>query len=922
MKKTLLLPVIALAMSAFIGCAPKTPSFTDDDYGYMLLNDLVGLDGTLSINKDYASITKDNVEKKYYPTEIKTEEFVVDRVYDAEGELILEQKQNYIVLYYGSSRNDANYRIVFSAAKMKRVELQKKGADSWELVSTFIPQAPEYAGAYNGVGYNHDANYVYIIGNELRDDLSNKYMGYEIANYYARGGNLGRDNFMLVPGFYMVQSKFGTNVYKCADMLDLEDGEFFEANWYVKPNNPDLYYITSRGISSSATMYADPTMFLSEIVDEDGNRMKNSYTLNDDYSVKNYKIDGKNAEYTASRGEDGVKFKFVSNKVNNGNDEAVVNNVTILPGKYEFTTNNGASKKFASLTTWFDESALPCEELEQEPRKYIAGDWSYSFEMSYLNFDWDTDDPIDLTYRWNGQNISGANLHADKEGRAVLSFKSNDKDVSIRKGNENIAIVETDNKTSFGFRYDELVRLFNDDFVNPAQKLVISIDKDLNVSVNSSEPSKPTFEYFTNVGIVLVHNDRLLVPYASTYNETYSRTDFFGYVYSGKNEEGIAVVRKDELSKYEGHFLSDKTHTLAFKNGDFKINDASIEYDLTFLVNQSNGDYALAFVFTMNNQEYYALPAVKSFTIYNSNFNRVAYYLDSDIFNSLTGNYVYYGDFGKEYIRFHDDGSLTMDALNAAGDGLVRDVLATYSVSASESGISITAAITLPSGQSGAVPMNKDEGAVVIGGTLAYLEESLYDLQGIYGDGNENAIMFYQNAIFINTPEQNGGFSTRQSIKSISTVEDNGNKKYTIETTYQKPDHKDDKNRWVYVEVNYVIEATFNGETLTSLSFYDKEVGENGRVNLDVTNNHRNYFEQTYKYINVSTSENYSAKLTNSVKDGKINIDVTYRTGGFPEAGTTINGVTIHNGHVAIKINHALTALYLYMNGTTPVMEK
>ena len=68
MKKIRLIPIAVLSLAALAGCGPKyvAPTYVDDDYSYMLLNDLVGSSGTLSINKDYASVVQGENETKYY----------------------------------------------------------------------------------------------------------------------------------------------------------------------------------------------------------------------------------------------------------------------------------------------------------------------------------------------------------------------------------------------------------------------------------------------------------------------------------------------------------------------------------------------------------------------------------------------------------------------------------------------------------------------------------------------------------------------------------------------------------------------------------------------------------------------------------------------------------------------------------------
>lgn len=905
-----------LSLSALAGCGKQSYNFAEEQYSYMLLSDLVSYDGSLSINKDYASFTdNDGVEKKYYPTEIKEEEISYEKILvpgDEEHDPITRTiKEKVVVLYYGSARNDGNYRIIFSANERKFVEFQQSTSDGWKIVHSFVPKAPEFAGAYNGFGYYDDKNYVYIIGNELvrkqflvkKSETETKVVnaiGYEVANYYAYDGAFGRDNFLLVPAFYLAQNILGVNVYKGADMLDYSDGEFFDANWYAPSDSPDLKYFTGTGISKTAAMHADASMFLSELVDEDGNRHQNSYTLDDSYALSSTKVDGELAEYVAKRTENGLVYEFTTN-----NDESNVKkySVTILPGKYEFTVG-GVTKKFASMNTWYDESNLPCVDFGEDPKKYIAGNLSYSFSMYYASFDWDAWEATDLTYAWNDQKISDYKLAADSEGRAVLSFKESDNsNVSIRRANNNIAIVNRGNESSYAYSVDELRRVFSTTFVNPAHDVQITVNDDLEVIVGNAEPIKANFEYLPTFGIVLKYGDNYIIPYAYRRDDKTKADDYYGYVLSSGNEQ-IYLLTENELSKYEGSYTNDGTHTVSFADGAFKVNGSEASYDFTFLTNVQTGDHVFVFEVTIDGGAYYAMPSDGAIILYNSKFERVAYYIDSSIFDSLVGNYVYLGEYGREYIRFHDDGSLTMDCENATHDGLVRDVNATYTIGASEKGVTVTATITLPSGQTGAVPMNKNEGALVIG-DLAYLEESLYDLQGVYGDGSSNAIMVYQNHVYVNIPSREGNFTSKQTIKTIRSTSIEGGRKDVITTE------------------EYVIEATHTSGALSALSFYKISEGESSRVNLLVDSNDAMLTSNFHLKEETAVVTTYDAKLTNSISEGKIKVEILYKYNDIKQtAPTTINGVCYYNGHLSIKINHALTALYLYMDGDTPVMEK
>ncbi len=880
MKKRCLLPIAVLALSALAGCQKQSYNFSEEDYSYMLLSGLVSHEGSLDITKDYATYVTGEGEKKLYPTEIKEETITYEKVIVEDIKRTITE--TVVVVYYGAARNDSNYRVIFSSSEFKVIELQEKKNEKWEVKSSFSPQAPEFAGAYNGIGYFDQHNYVYLYGNTIRKDLSDKFVGYEEALYY--NGTFGREMGLLVPGFYLQSNKNGNLVYKVANLLDMYDHQFFNTYFMAPMNTVNLDYVSSSGVTKDY-FYADSSMFLTDMVDGDGTRHANSYTVSASGVLTNVKVDGQNAVYEAKRTENGLVYEFTV-----GTEKTTV---TTIPGKYEFT-KGGVTKNFASMLTWYDEDTFPCTALVPAPKplKFVLGDLSNSISMYYNGID-RRGNYTGLTYAWNDNPISNYKLVAN-DGRAVLTFTDSSLGkVKVAKGNEDVALVEYGNFSGNMYNTRTLDALFVDTFINPKDEVSITISDDYKITIGSATPIQGNFAYHSEYGIVLTFDNNYFIPYAYK-TDSDLNDEYFGYVLVRQNNE-VSVVRANYLTDCEGLFTNDGTHTLEYDEYELKIDGTKVSYNLEFLRNTSTGVFTLAFSFTAGGEKYYAIYSENSYTIYNSQFQYVNYYFPMSIFQSLRGNYVYDGQFGKEYIRFKDDGKLTLDCYNAEGTGLVRDVEASsFSVSATDSYISVSAIITMPSGSTVQVPMFKDDGAILIG-DLIYLEEVLYDLQGIYGDGSSNAMMIYQNAIYINAGT--GGRSTKQDIVSVSRTSE----KDTIITT------------------EYVIEATYNGETLTLLSYYKIDEDESHKVNLDVTNNHRDYFEQEYTG---SEPDKYSfwMKLKHSISNGRLVVEADYKVNGIREAGTFINGASYHNGHLCIQINHVYT-FYCYMEGGQPALD-
>ena len=884
MKKKCLLPIAILALSSLAGCQKQSYNFSEEDYSYMLLSGLVGQKGTLDITKDYATYVNGELEKKLYPTDIKEETITYEKVIVEDIKRTVTE--NVVTIYYGAARNDSNYRVIFSASEFKLVELQQKKAEEWEVISSFSPSAPEFAGAYNGLGYFDRYNYVHFYGNEFRKDLDDRYVGYEAAMYY--NGTFGRDMGLLVPGFYLLSNKSGTTVYKCTNLLDMYDHEFFNVYYVTSLTNENLDYVGSAGVSKDY-MYADASMFLTDMVDEDGTRHDNSYTISASGALTQVKVDGQNATYIPKRTENGLIYEFTV-----GNEKTTV---TQLPGKYEFT-KGGVTKKFASMLTWYDEETFPCIALIPAPKplKFVVGDLSNSLSMYYTGID-RRGNYTGLTYAWNDSPISNYKLAANSEGRAVLSFTDSKLGkVVASKGNNDVAIVEYGDFAGYMYNTATLDTLFVDTFINPKDEVSIVVGEDYKVTIGNSAPIQGNFTYLSEYGITMVIGDYYFIPFAYKTDSSTLNDVYFGYVLlNSQTGSTVSTVRAEYLTECEGLFTNDGTHTFSYENYELQIDGVKVNYSLEFLVNQTLGTYTLALSYTQGGNKYYAIYSDKAFTIYDSNFNYYAYYFPMDIFRSLKGNYVYDGELGKEYIRFKEDGKLTLDCFNADRTAIVRDVEASsYSVAATENYISVNATITMPSGSTVQVPMFKEDGAILIGDYI-YLEEVLHDLQGIYGDGSSNALLIYQNAIYVNAGV--GGGNTKQKIVSLERT----NAKDIITTE------------------KYVIEATYNGESLSTLSYYEISEGESSRVNLQTSSNNRDYFEAEYTGLEPGVYS-FWMRMKHSISNGRIIVEADYKVNGLREPGTFINGACYYNGHLCVKINHVYT-FYCYMENNTPMLE-
>ena len=236
MKKTKIMPVFLLSVITLAGCTPKyvPPTYTDEDYGYLMdlmdLGELMGTAGELVFTKDYTTITQGELVTKLYPTDIQRETISYEATrYDEQlEEVTVTITEEILTVYYGTQRNDADYRITFTPTELKRLVLQKKVDGKYVDQSYFTPSAPQYSGAYNGYSEFDlgPSNMVYVIGDQLTK-ANDLYLGYDVEVYSAGYGVLQNSTNRLVTGFYLLDKDNDTYI-TVADFLDVSDGEFYD----------------------------------------------------------------------------------------------------------------------------------------------------------------------------------------------------------------------------------------------------------------------------------------------------------------------------------------------------------------------------------------------------------------------------------------------------------------------------------------------------------------------------------------------------------------------------------------------------------------------------------------------------------------------------------------------------------------------
>ncbi|MBO6280190.1 MAG: hypothetical protein J6M95_01220 [Bacilli bacterium] len=856
MKKTTLTILFASVLSlTACGNSYVAPTFKDDDYSY-LLSTFYGVDGELNITKDYAStVDSDGKEVKLYPTEIKTEEF---SYLDEEEKTIQE---NLVVVYYGKARNDANYRIRLTSSLLKFVAVEKEIDGKYVTQSLYSHIDSSFAGAYNGLNEISDSNYVYIFGNEIKDVEKAGLLGFDISIYYASGNALQDTDSKLIPGYYLFSSGEETLLIPVAQALDLNDGEFYGDLLYAN-SDTSLYGIS--GDMMYETFFADPTMFFSTIVDENGKTYNNSYEIVHDDTTNedtvNYMFDGVAGEVTATRSSTGLSFSFKNDATNVS--------FTINPDLYTFKLN-GSAHRFASMNTFFK---VPSVDWDENILTFVSGDFQNQIEMYYSDFDWETYEDIDpvYTYKYNGQEIENYSFIALNNGSAALTFKNGENDIRVSKEFSNTAIVSVGETETRYFESHYYQNVFAKDYVNPGEGYSLSVDSEFKVSENGGEAVQGNlvFSEILNTTVLAFGNKELAV---------YDQESGIYAVFQGVN--GVVVCEKTKYSKIYNEYTSNGTDTITInENGELFIEGNKVEYSLGLL--PSGLASLLILIYQYNGSQFIIVPTYSgSISVYkNTAQGLVAYknYFAKNIFNSLIGEYCYEGKFGKEYIKFSSEGILTLDTINATGDGLDRDVEANaYFLSVTDSGIvTITASVTTPSGV-GTLSIRKSDYSLVFanpdGSCVVYTDSRLLDLKGVYGDGTSNTLAIFNNVIVIN--------ETAQTIQSIEVTNDGEEKVTTI------------------VTLTHTIVARTGTDGSVTLSSYQTSEGVESAITYTDKNNQLANFEN----VKFALNENkfYGAMYYYSSVSGKVTVSGTEDGKYF--GGSTISAV-YNEGKLVLKL--------------------
>ena len=850
MKRVKVLPFLFLLSLVVPACnKPSGPALTGVNY---LIGSFVGNDGELVVTKD--KVTLGNQVFKVNRTTKEEISYVYDKV---------NYKEKVYVMYL-----DNDYRVTVTNSLIKRIVLEKKvsNGSSYQEVCNFVPEANYFAGAYNGIGkYDYsDYNNVLSIAGELT--FGEKFPGYGVSSYNQ--GTYQDLQQLVVPGFYTADED---NPVVVADFLDLADGQFFEFVLTMSENGDMDQYLEGDIVSC---FYADASIFLTEVIDDEGNKLNNSYEVVYDEetfeSSLEVTIDGSKATSVTQNFSQEKGVYFTASLENNSE-------ITFSCAKdnfvYRYTNSNDAKDHYYASTSTMYELTYYNEQ------KVVSGDFSKVFSYD-LDMDYDTWEDLPI-YKYNNVVITNdIKIASGKHGRVSYSFTFDNKEIEIEKINSAISYITVDGVKEYGFDYGYVDKAFTHTFYNPAVPLKVEIN-DFKVAINDGEAVQATITYQESFNrITLLRGNVMIVPISS-------EDGLFAY-YSGNDL--VPLTYKSNIDSLYGEYTCNGTDKIKFtETNEFLINNVKVEYEMDFI---SNGtDLVIGFITKDNN---FIIPNFAGvLNYYYDNQTKSASYVSLDIYSSFIGVYAHIFDKNEsgivyDYIRFGSDGSLTLDSSDGQG-GIIRDVPYNYVFQSEGDIYKLTVLYPMGGGYIG-VPFNKTDFALVFGAgsdnTLFYVDERIFMLNGVYGDGTSNTLFITENVIYINdqlqtitsVAKENNVTTITTSTHIITAVEENGN--YTV-------------------------------------SSYKKSEGEANKVTYTVKDSEL-FFYQGVSFPCAQDNYSYSVKATYSTVTNKISLTVYQNTGYFANKVYPV----YDNGKLVLRVSSFFGNYNLYFDNGTPVAVK
>lgn len=826
MKKRFFYFLVASMLLA--GCGNKGPeNLIPSDFIEKLDGQYFSVEGSLNVLGDTV---------KFNDLELKATKFQVEQFDESFGE---ETKAvDHAVTYLKNGKE--KYRLYFKGENgFYQLHLEKETKDGYDSVATFMPSIEEFTGAYTGMGDSNEYNVVYHIGNDF-----DFYRGYFNIGKYIKGLDMLNDT-EYVESFVTFDESGMQKVISICDYAD--NYEYYKVKLGTIDNQTGLLDVE---YDSYLAFYHDPMYLTYPFYSNEGslsasviNPSEKSVTIGDvTYSYENA-ADEKGQVVTLTNGSSSIETR---------------------PTQYGMTWS-----KDGNVIEYTFDSVM-----------YLLGDYQYKNSLYSLTMN---DDLTDYVLNIDGQEKEFT--YAVFNHRKAIKVSMDNKDVYFTPFKTSIAIMASDDKENkFYINEQAFLTIYNDSFVSKSYDdyETLSIDSEFKVSYKSE----------TAQGY-LIYNPALEYPYLefTLANKNYVLTILeagtgIAQLTEGNNSKDF-FVENSVTELYHSYTSHHETEVVINKDSLTYYGEENVKYELEAYYSTFSYSYVMAINFQSEskgskcqafaNKGLIAVDETKGHL-----FAQTTVYIDVDYFADLVGEYYLDGTFGPEKFVLTSDGHFYADTLNSTNDGLIKDVEYEYSLKMTYDlygGAYPTIVFYRDGGQS--LDLVKQNNALVVGGTLPYVVDYLFDYNGIYTLDN-SVIELRGNALYVD--------GTQATISEV-TAHDDGSTSIKASVgflSYTYTFNQDDEGKYV------VSDSDANNKYRQSSFDFDSLVGE-------------------YTVTSGTYTISFDYYLGTGIVSGYLLTD------GVSKVSTY--SVVFYEGHLALKFSLGFNTVYVYASETGNVLE-
>lgn len=588
------------------------------------------------------------------------------------------------VYFDGAYNGGVTYCLYADVVDDGFVHLDKKVGDTYETIETFQPDISEYAGTFSAYGDGSGYNYYEILDPDFDADRD----VYPLARCYPYYGSYTEEQSW----YALARIRAGDDdaPYYTVEFYDSDDYGYDEYQLVKKESGLELY----DPFSDYTYYYSDAGAYDSLILFDGVS--KESVYVSLDVEGKKISFGDKNGTYEVAFDDQGMLLKASFET-----ETATLR----MRDHYLIYEANGTA------------TIYPIDTADELEGSFTDKTNTVSFAMDY--------DTWDYVLKWNGEAVDYNYVVANN--RKSLSFSINGVDciVSPDKGNVSVRVSVGESANYFinGERYDAL---FADSFFahDENNDFALRIDGDFNYALGK-ESGKAVYSYW--------HGDKfpsLILEGSSDSKKLNVVQEDIGYfALSSDKEDDVVLYSGAVLDKVYGTYSSDGKDSFVLSSDAIVYQGKYYDYEFAPAYQSGMGTYNFGISTKLGVFEHNLAGC-----IYSSKLSLIS----KGIFAKIAGTYSLYGAYGIEKIKITEEGDLSLDTLNSAGDGLDKDVPYTYQIITT--GGEDIAVLGFPyNGLTVFLYVYEDH--VTVAG-LNYYEEEITNTWGVYLDESASSILY------------------------------------------------------------------------------------------------------------------------------------------------------------------------------------